>query len=168
MPGDQQKMIPHGLRVVVVVLVGVVVGRRVVVVVGRAVVVDVTVAVVVVVVAVVVVLGALLPPADEEAVVVVVVAPDDPERDDDVAPVAATVRPGCSLPLTTTIPPLCVGSSPRGSLVVLPCAARRAATAAPTRAPKASRPEPPNAVSIHNDYRPHSVGSNHSGQLVPA
>ncbi|MFJ6670422.1 hypothetical protein ACIQMJ_04860 [Actinosynnema sp. NPDC091369] len=142
-------MIPHGLRVVVVVVV--VVGRRVVVVVGRAVVVVVTVVVVVVtpdVVDVVVVVLLL-------DVVVVVVVPDELVLDAVVA-VAVIERLGCSLRLTTTISPLSVGSRPRGARVMLPCAAKRAATAAPIRAPKASRPEPPNAVSIPNDYRPHS------------
>ncbi|OKI18212.1 hypothetical protein A6A25_11655 [Saccharothrix sp. CB00851] len=159
--GDQQKMSPHGLRVVVVVvLVVVVVGRRVVVVVGRAVVVVVTFDVVVTVAVVVVV---LVPD-----IVVVVVVPDDLVFAGVVA-VAVIVRLGCSLRLTTTIsPPPPVGSRPRGALVMLPCAAMRAATAAPIKAPKASRPEPPNAVSILNDYRPHPSGSNPSGQLVPA
>lgn len=156
-------MSPHCLRVVVVVVV--VVGRRVVVVVvvvGRAVVVvvvtsDVVVAVVPVVVVVV---------ADD--VDVALVGPDEPVLDD-VVPVAVTVRSGCSLRLTTTIsPPPPVGSRPRGDLAMLPCAASKAATAAPIKAPNASRPGPPNAVSIPNDYRPHSFGSNPHGQLVPA
>ncbi|ROP39250.1 hypothetical protein EDD40_4630 [Saccharothrix texasensis] len=154
-------MNPHGLRVVVVVVV-VVVGRRVVVVVvvvGRAVVVvvvdDVVVAVVVVVVVVV-----------DDADVVLVRLVD--LLLDDVALVAVVVRSGCSLPLTTTISPPPVGSRPRVGLVVLPFTASRAATAAPTKAPNASRPGPPNAVSIPNDYRPHSFGSNPRGQLVPA
>ncbi|MFE9744186.1 hypothetical protein ACFYOT_04720 [Saccharothrix saharensis] len=150
MPGDQQKMSPHGLRVVVVVVV-VLVGRRVVVVVGRTVVVVVTLVVVVVTpdVVVVVVVVPLL------AVVVVVVVPDELVLDAVVA-VAVTVRLGCSLPLTTTISPASVGSRPRGARVMLPCVTRRAAIAAPIKAPKANRPEPPNAVSIPNDYRPHS------------
>lgn len=144
-------MSPHGLRVVVVVVV-VVVGRRVVVVVGRTVVVVVTLVVVVVtpdVVVVVVVVVLLLD------VVVVVVAPDELVLDAVVA-VAVIVRLGCSLRLTTTISPASVGSRPRGARAMLPCAAKRAVTAAPIRAPKANRPEPPNAVSIPNDYRPHS------------
>ncbi|WP_181320198.1 hypothetical protein [Saccharothrix carnea] len=161
MPGDQQKMSPHGLRVVVVVLVVVVVGRRVVVVVGRVVVVVVTFDVVVTVEVVVVVV--LVP----DVVVVVVVVLDE-RLFDEVVAVAVIVRSGCSLRLTTTISPPPVGSRPRGALVMLPCAANKAATAAPSKAPKASRPEPPNAVSILNDYRPHPSGSNLSGQLVPA
>ena len=154
-------MRPHCLRVVVVVVV--VVGRRVVVVVGRGVVVVVTLVVVVVlpVVVLVVVVVVLVD------VVVVVDVPDDLVVDA-VVPVAVIVRLGCSLPLTTTISPASVGSRPRGDRDVLPCAARRAATTAPTKAPKASRPGPPNAVSILNDYRPHSCGSNLPGQLVPA
>ncbi|KOX35253.1 hypothetical protein ADK67_02175 [Saccharothrix sp. NRRL B-16348] len=152
-------MSPHGLRVVVVVVAVVVVGRRVVVVVGRAVVVVVTSDVVVAVVSVVVVV--VLDDVD-----VVVVRPDELVLDD-VEPVAVIVRFGCSLRLTTTMSPP-VGSRPRGDWAVLPCAANRAATAAPIKAPKANRPEPPNAVSIPNDYRPHSIGSNPHGQLVPA
>ncbi|XVS64552.1 hypothetical protein ACQPYE_00365 [Actinosynnema sp. CA-299493] len=155
-------MNPHGLRVVVVVVV-VVVGRRVVVVVvvGRAVVVvvvdDVVVVTVVLVVVVVVV---------EDADVVLDRSLDLVPAD--VVPVVGVVRPGCSLRLTTTTSPPPVGSRPRGGLAVLPCAANSAATAAPIRAPNASRPGPPNAVSIPNDYRPHSLGSNPRGQLVPA
>ncbi|WP_170232116.1 hypothetical protein [Saccharothrix saharensis] len=160
-PGDQQKMIPQGLRVVVVVVV-VVVGRRVVVVVGRTVVVVVTLVVVVVTPEVVVVVVVLLPD-----VVVVVVVPDVLLLGPVVA-VAVTVRLGCSLRLTTTTSPASVGSRPRGARAMLPCAAKRAATAAPIKAPKANRPEPPNAVSIPNDYRPHPWGSNPPGRLVPA
>jgi hypothetical protein len=160
-PGDQQKMIPHGLRVVVVVVV--VVGRRVVVVVGRVVVVVVTFDVVVIPVVVVVVV--VVP--DEDDVVVGVFVLDDPDLEDDVVPVAVAVRIGCSLPRTTTISPPSAGSRPRGLSAVLACA-RRAAIAAPIRAPKASRPDPPSAESIVNDYRPHSSGSNPSAELVPA
>ncbi|GAB2998794.1 hypothetical protein GCM10027184_63070 [Saccharothrix stipae] len=161
--GDQQKMSPHGLRVVVVVVL-VVVGRRVVVVVGRVVVVVVTAVVVVVAVVPVVVVVVLL---DDEETVVVVVLPAELVLDV-VVSVPPPVRLGCSLPLTTTISPPSAGSSPRGGFTTPPCTARRAATAAPIKAPKASRPEPPNAVSIPNDYRPHSFGSNPSGHLVPA
>ncbi|MER5261312.1 hypothetical protein ABTZ99_04400 [Actinosynnema sp. NPDC002837] len=162
MPGDQQKMSPHCLRVVVVVVV--VVGRRVVVVVvvGRAVVVVVTSDVVVAVVSVVVVVVV----AED---VDVAPAPLDELVLDDVVPVAVIVRSGCRLPLTITIsPPPPVGSRPRGDLAMLPWATNKAATAAPIKAPNASRPGPPNAVSIPNDYRPHSFGSNPRGQLVPA
>jgi hypothetical protein len=161
--GDQQKMSPHCLRVVVVVLLVVVVGRRVVVVVGRVVVVVVTSVVVVVAVVSVVVVVVL----DDDDTVVVVVLPEDAVLDV-VVPVPPPVRLGCSLRLTTTISPPSAGSRPLGGFTTPPCTARRAATAAPIRAPKASRPEPPNAVSIHNDYRPHSFGSNPSGHPVPA
>lgn len=155
-------MSPHGLRVVVVVVV-VVVGRRVVVVVGRAVVVVVVVVVAPVVVAVVsvvvvVVLDDVLDVAEE------LECADEGEE----LPVTVTVRLGCPLRLTTTISPPCGGGRPCGDLATAACETTSAANAAPIRAPKASRPEPPSAVSIHNDYRPHSFGSNHPGHLVPA
>jgi hypothetical protein len=161
-PGDQQKMRPHGLRVVVVV-VDVVVGRRVVVVVGRVVVVVVVVTAVVVEVdapvVVVVVVDVVVPVVVVEVAELVL---------DAVVPVAVTARLGCSLRLTTTISPTSVGGRPCGARTRAACDARSAATAAPIRAPKARRPEPPKAVSINYDYRPHSFGSNRSGHLVPA
>jgi hypothetical protein len=133
-----------------------VVGRTVVVVVTS----DVVEAPVVVLVTVVV-------PDEDDDDVVLVLAPDEPDLEDAVVPVAVAVRRGCSLPRMTTISPPSVGSRPRGDSAMLACVASRAATAAPIKAPKASRPDPPNAVSIVNDYRPHSFGSNPPGQLVP-
>ena len=161
-PGNQQKISPHGLRVVVVVVaLVVVVGRRVVVVVGRAVVVVVMSDVVVAVVSVVVVV--VLDDVD-----VVVVRPDELVLDD-VVPVAVIVRFGCSLRLTTTMSPP-VGSRPRGDWAVLPCAANRAATAAPIKAPKANRPEPPDAAAspTTTGLTPCDIGWNSSRTMVPA
>ncbi|WP_447005045.1 hypothetical protein ACRAKI_00345 [Saccharothrix isguenensis] len=157
-------MSPHLLRVVVVVVaVGVGCGVVVAVVVGRTVVVVAVTPVLVVVPVVVVVLVVVL----DDAVVVVVV--EDPVfDDDDVVPITVTVRLGCSLPLTTTISPPVAGGRPCRGFVMAACDTIRAANAAPIKAPKETRPEPPSAVSIHNDYRPHSFGSNCPKHLVPA
>jgi hypothetical protein len=149
------------LRVVVVVVV-VVVGRRVVVVVGSTAVVVVVVVTPVVVAAVSVVVVVVLD------VVVVVVEELECDDEDELAPVVVTVRLGCPLRLTTTISPPFGGGRPCGDFATAAWDTRSAANAAPISAPKASRPEPPSAVSIHNDYRPHPVGSNPSGHLVPA
>ncbi|RKT51914.1 hypothetical protein C8E97_0404 [Saccharothrix australiensis] len=160
-------MSPHGLFVVVVVVVRVVVvvGGRVVVVGAR---------VVVVVVTAVVVVAPLVPPASPVVVVVLVVevltdvfalvAAEVPVV---VGVVAGDVRRGSALRFTTTTP-----ASPNGWIAcgAVPSApwASSAATAAPIRAPTASRAGPPPAVSIHTDYRPHPIGSNHLAGSIPA
>ncbi|WP_380723282.1 hypothetical protein [Saccharothrix hoggarensis] len=142
-----------GCRVVVVVVV-----------VGRAVVVVVTAVVVVVVVSVVVVVDAEEDDEAEEE------ADEEDEGDDAVVPVTVIVRLGCSLRFTTTMSPPSPGwgGAARGDSATAQVDARKAATAAPIMAPKASRPGPPSAVSINYDYRPHSFGSNPVRHLVPA
>lgn len=157
-PGNQQKRSPHCRGVVVVVVGGGGGGRRVVVVVGATVVVVGAADVPVVVVSVVVVVEEEDDGADVEAELLL----------DAVVAVTVTVRLGGSLRLTTTISPPSLGGSASGDSATAQLDARSAAVAAPIRAPNATRPEPPNAVSIPNDYRPHSFGSNPWGHLVPA
>ncbi|GAA1266574.1 hypothetical protein [Saccharothrix xinjiangensis] len=112
--------------------------------------------------------GAELDEDEDDDVVDDVGAPEVSEAPETVVTGSEAVGLGRSLPFTTTMCPTSEGAVRGGAGSATVEKPTRAASAEPTSAPRASRPGPPNSVSIHHDYRPHPSGSNRVRQLAPA